>query len=125
MSASRIPTRRPDAANAAARLAVSDDLPTPPLPDATAITRVVGSSWIALSASGRPPRSFVVSAARSVGAHHVELELHRGDALDRTDLARDLLLERVAQRAAGDRERDRDGDVAARDRRCRAPCRAR
>ncbi len=67
MSASRIPTRRPCAANAAARFAVIDDLPTPPLPEATAITRVVGSSWIALSSAGLPPRSFVVSAIRSSG----------------------------------------------------------
>ena len=44
-----------------------DDLPTPPLPEATAITRVVGSSWIVLSSAGLPPRSFVVSAMRSSG----------------------------------------------------------
>ena len=68
---------RPCSENAAARLTVSDDFPTPPLPEATAITRVVGSSWIALSSAGRPPRSFVVSAERSSGAHHVELEPHR------------------------------------------------
>jgi len=67
MSASRIPTRRPEAAKEAARLAVMEDLPTPPLPDATAITRVVGSSWIDLSATGRPPRSFSVSVVRSSG----------------------------------------------------------
>ena len=34
----------------------------------------------------------------------------------RADLARDLLLERVAERAAGDGERDRDGHLAAGDR---------
>src|SRR5215471_11095037 len=67
MSASSTPTLRPCDDIAAARLTVSDDLPTPPLPEATAITRVVGSSWIALSSSGRPPRSFEVSAARSSG----------------------------------------------------------
>src|SRR3954471_12954621 len=71
MSASSTPTRRPISENAAARLTVSDDLPTPPLPEATAITRVDGSSWIdlwlvarpaprlggeAAGAAGRPPR---------------------------------------------------------------------
>ena len=42
---------------------MSDDLPTPPLPLATAITRVEGSSEIDFG--GRPPRSFVDSAAFS------------------------------------------------------------
>ena len=41
MSASSTPTVRPRAASAAARFAVIDDLPTPPLPLPTAITRVV------------------------------------------------------------------------------------
>jgi hypothetical protein len=45
--------------------------------------------------------------------HHVEVERHLGNAVDGPDLARDLLLERVAERAARDRERDRDGDAAA------------
>src|SRR5438094_930491 len=40
MSASSTPTDRPRAAMAAARLTVTLDLPTPPLPDATAYTRV-------------------------------------------------------------------------------------
>ena len=44
---------------------MSVDLPTPPLPDATATTRVPGSSRT--SRSGRPPRSRVASAAFSSG----------------------------------------------------------
>ena len=36
MSASTMPTLSPAAAIAAARFTVTDDLPTPPLPDATA-----------------------------------------------------------------------------------------
>ena len=64
-SASIRPTCWPSASSAAARLTVSEDLPTPPLPLATAITRVRGSSEIDFS--GRPPRSFVVSAAFSSG----------------------------------------------------------
>ena len=67
MSASRTPTRRPSDAKAAARLTVSVDFPTPPLPDATAITRVVGSSWIVPVSALLPPRSRVVSAERSSG----------------------------------------------------------
>ena len=40
MSASSTPTVRPCAARAMARLTVTEDLPTPPLPEATAITVV-------------------------------------------------------------------------------------
>ncbi len=50
MSASSTPTVRPVAARAAARFTVTDDLPTPPLPDATSTTRVVGASAVS---SGR------------------------------------------------------------------------
>ena len=46
MSASSTPTVRPCAASAAARFTVTDDLPTPPLPLATARTRVVGSTSV-------------------------------------------------------------------------------
>ena len=44
---------------------VSEDLPTPPLPEAIASTRVRGGSW--MPRLGTPPRSCVVSAARSSG----------------------------------------------------------
>src|SRR6266576_3841756 len=67
MSASRIPVRRPMFENATARLAVSEDLPTPPLPEATAITRQSRGRRTTLSRSGAPPRSFVVNACRSSG----------------------------------------------------------
>ena len=46
MSASSTPTRRPRAASAAARLTVTEDLPTPPLPDAMAMTRVVAGTMV-------------------------------------------------------------------------------
>ena len=46
MSASSTPTVSPRAASAAARLAVTDDLPTPPLPLATASTRVVDGTSV-------------------------------------------------------------------------------
>ena len=44
---------------------VSDDLPTPPLPDAIAITRVAGESCMPRCST--PPRRRVVNAARSSG----------------------------------------------------------
>src|SRR5262245_36342865 len=43
-SASSTPTRQPFDAHAAARLAVTVDLPTPPLPDTTATTKRTASS---------------------------------------------------------------------------------
>ena len=47
-----------------------------------------------------------------VGAHHVEVQLHRRNARDRADGALHLVLERRAHRAAGDGQRDRDLDRA-------------
>ena len=44
MSASSTPTLRPCAARPTARLVVTDDLPTPPLPEAIANTRVSESA---------------------------------------------------------------------------------
>ena len=65
MSASTTPTFWPEAASAAARFTVTDDLPTPPLPLATAYTRVSEDGWAnGISGSGRPPRSCVCSACR-------------------------------------------------------------
>ena len=65
MSASTTPTFWPEAASAAARFTVTDDLPTPPLPLATAYTRVSEDGWAnGISGSGRPPRSCVCSARR-------------------------------------------------------------
>src|SRR5215210_103489 len=59
--------RWPSRSNAAARFAVSVDLPTPPFPDATAITRVARSSEMPFVRSFTPPRSRAVSAAFSSG----------------------------------------------------------
>ncbi len=52
---------------AAARFAASDDLPTPPLPLATATTRVFASTEIPGVRSETPPRSFAVSTDFSSG----------------------------------------------------------
>src|SRR5262245_22110139 len=66
MSPSSTPTRSPSSDNAYARFAVSVDFPTPPLPDATATTRVPGDSEIVRSAEC-PPRRRDTSAAFSSG----------------------------------------------------------
>src|SRR5580700_957782 len=65
MSASTTPTFWPEAASAAARLTVTDDLPTPPFPLATAYTLVSEDGWAnGICGSGRPPRSWVCRARR-------------------------------------------------------------
>lgn len=66
MSASTMPTLSPLAAMEAARLTVTEDLPTPPLPLATAKTRVSEPGWLkGISFSGpRSPRSVVCSFLR-------------------------------------------------------------
>ena len=64
-SASSTPTCLPLCANAMARLAVSVDLPTPPLPLQTARTRVDASRERPFDRSCTPPRNLVVSAWRS------------------------------------------------------------
>ena len=84
---------RPSCENATARFAVSDDLPTPPLPLATAITRQSRGRRITLSRSGAPPRSFVVSACRSSGRHDAEREREAAHAGHVGERLVDLLLE--------------------------------
>ena len=68
-SASTAATRRPRSASATARLVVTDDLPTPPLPDETASTRV-RESVNGLTRGGRllaPPATRRPPAAGSAG----------------------------------------------------------
>ena len=89
---------------------MSDDLPTPPLPDATAITRVRGRERIALSAA--PPRSCVESAAFPPASSR-RTRAHGGDARDAPTTRSRPRPRTVAHRAAGDGERDRDLDPGA------------
>ena len=63
-SASMRPTRSPRAARATARFAVTVDLPTPPLPLVTAMTRVSESAVNGFVAARFPPRRRSVSAPR-------------------------------------------------------------
>ena len=89
---------------------MSDDLPTPPLPDAIAITRQSRGRRMTLSRSVAPPRSFVVSACRSSGVMTPKLSDEAADAGNVGERRVDLLLEGVAERAAGDRQDDGERD---------------
>ena len=65
MSASTTPTLRPCAASAVARFTVMEDLPTPPLPEATAKMRVrVSGSAKGIAGPVCSPRSLSASARR-------------------------------------------------------------
>ena len=76
MSASTTPTFSPSAAIAAARFTVTEDLPTPPLPEATAYTRVSepglakGTSRSACAAAQRGRQLLALLVA-----HHVQLDV--------------------------------------------------
>ena len=120
MSASTTPTEWPRAARATARLVVTDDLPTPPLPDEISSGRVFEPGW--LNGTGRPvawPCGCPCACASTVAlqpdaqllalvvGHHREVELDARDARRAGAAAastRDCDL--VAQRAAGDGEGD-------------------
>ena len=64
MSASSTPIFRPRFASAAARLTVTEDLPTPPLPDATQITLVVGASAVPPARSLAFQRALPIASVR-------------------------------------------------------------
>ena len=89
------------AAIAWARFTVTDDLPTPPLPLATAITRVSEPGWAnGISLAGLPPRSVSCSPERCSSVITPRVEVHARHALDPFDgrghVAGDLVLERAA-----------------------------
>ena len=64
MSASIKPTRKPRSLMAMARLTLTDDFPTPPLPELTAITRVVGDTWVGSARWRAFSRALDISSAR-------------------------------------------------------------
>ena len=82
MSASSTPTVKPLAARAAARLTVTEDLPTPPLPEAMVSTRVVGGIAVVGAFSRTFQRALAMAAAFSSGVSSVQSQLHAGDARD-------------------------------------------
>ncbi len=65
ISASRTPTVLPDAASAAARFTVTEDLPTPPLPLAMARTRALFGTAVSAAFSFAFHRARVMTADRS------------------------------------------------------------
>ena len=89
--------RLPSAASAAARLAVSVDLPTPPLPEPTQMTfATCASAPVGQAAAAE----LLLQRALLLVGEHVEVDVDAGDALERADGLRDAGLEVAADRAA-------------------------
>ncbi len=112
MSASSTPTVWPASASAAARLTVTELLPTPPLPLAMASTlqrqRDLGVRCVLAGV----PAGLGHHLAALVGVHLAPRDLHVGDAGMHRDLALDLALDLGAQGAPTDGELDADGHEA-------------
>src|SRR5205823_6802480 len=108
MSASSTPTVRPRAARAAARLTVTEDLPTPPFPDEMATTRVVPG----MSVSGAFSRTFQRALAMRADFSSLLISLVRTLTLvtpEAADTVLGVALQLSPQRAAGGGEGDVDG----------------
>ena len=108
-SASTSPTARPRAASATARFAVIVDLPTPPLPLVTAMTRVSVPGPNGLLRAARPPRRRSVRARALLGRHHRERRRRpRRRPATAAAACAHVALDAVGGRASDDREPDVD-----------------
>ena len=102
MSASSTPTDRPRTAIAAARLTVTLDFPTPPLPDATAYTRVSEFGWAkGMTGSRASPRNCLRSSVRCSSFITSRLTPHGTSAGDVSDRLADALADLGLLRATG------------------------
>ena len=112
MSASSTPTVRPWRASATARLTVTELLPTPPLPLAMARTRVDAGTWVSPACWRAFHRALSITSLRSSGVispHSMRTSVTPGWTPTR---CLDLALDVGPQRAAADRQLDRDVDDA-------------
>ena len=113
MSASSTPTVRPVAAMAAARLTVTEDLPTPPLPEAISTTLVVGASAVSSGRWETLKRALPMAEDFSSCVISVQSRVTLAHAGQRSDPGPDVPLDLGPQRASrrGERDGDDDGPV--------------
>ena len=110
MSASSTPTVKPIGAIAAARLTVTELLPTPPLPEAMASTRVVAGIWVSGAFSRACQRALSITSERSsLVISPQSICTSRTPGMGR-DAGFDVGLDLRAQRATADRELHDDRD---------------
>ena len=69
ISASRTPTVRPREAKAVAMLTVTEDVPTPPFPEAIEMTRVRAGIWLGAAVSRALSRARSMTRVRSSGVN--------------------------------------------------------
>ena len=125
MSASSTPTVKPLTARPAARLTDTDDLPTPPLPDEMASTRVRAGTAVFGAPFAAPSSGPGPSAPPSVGVPSRSSRLDGRDPGQGADPAGDLGLDLPAERAGRRRQCDSDQHAPSAAPRRRRPCRAR
>ena len=97
---------------AAARLTVTELLPTPPFPDAMASTRVVAGIWVSGAFSRAAQRAFEHDLGALVGGHLAPVDRDVAHAGVGGDPGLDVLLDLGAERTAGDRQLHADAHVA-------------
>ena len=125
MSASSTPTVNPSAATAAARLTVTDDLPTPPLPLAMARIRVDAGTSVLGAFSRAFQRALSITSRALLAGHLAPVDLDLGHTGVHGDPGLDVFLDLGPQRAAADRQLHTDRDHAVfGDGDRREPCRA-
>lgn len=109
MSASIRPTVMPRPASATARLAVTDDLPTPPLPEATRMTRVLAGNR---SVGARSLARFrAIAMASAFSALVISAQLMRTSPTPGNEPTRSMMSRRSwAQWTPGSGQRQRDDD---------------
>ena len=91
MSASMTPTANPRSASAAARLAVTEDFPTPPLPDAIASTRAPGGTRLGPAVDWACLRATAMAAAfcsASISTQSIDAEVTPGRPSMRVRISR-------------------------------------
>ena len=112
MSASSTPTVKPLAARAAARLTVTEDLPTPPLPEATVMTRCRGWDGGLGGVLAHVPAGLGHGCRLLLGGELGPVQAHGGDAGERADPGADVALDLCPQGAAGRGQGDGHHDLA-------------
>ena len=88
------------------------DLPTPPLPLATAMIRVLSGTSVSGALSAAFLRARCITSVRCSWRHLAEVDLHRAHAGHARQLPLDVVADLGAQRAARDGEGHRDPHVA-------------
>ena len=108
MSASSRPTSCPWSAMASARFTLTDDFPTPPLPDETAITRVRGAHhrWSRMFAC-MSTRLLHELCALALG-HRPDFDHDIVDFRQCSHLANDIVFDLIAHRTRRDCQRNPD-----------------